>query len=1164
MSLNPINIGTIIPVEYSHMHDAHMLFRKYRESFDFGLTMHNYYLNENVKDKKSNFNTQYTLTNLLPLSSIIELKIPYTKQANNSFTTTIKQNTSYLKTNWDDLDSELEVYTEFNTLSTEFFFTFTLTSINVGNTLKEERVIISQERLVNNVSTTYYLQAPTTQNLKATWATTAPSIGDQAFRFIIENNTLRLFSSPNNNGVAVGVGSTSVGIGTTAVNTASNVAVIYNNELYWKAPGTWQSQDADLATSYFTINRHQLTKNYKHIPNNFTTYLSSYNTDKVNLNTSTITENISNNYFVYSNNYNFYHSKNFTETQDDNTVSIHADLFPLKNQATLREYYSPNNHYNSEPDYLNRVYEKIHSGTNQQNGLDKINLSYNIGTYDIEFEPSKLTYFTTPNSISPYTVLHIKDSKIHNIGSVAGDNPLLADKVFKRREVIKNNNFNDNIDPTYLCSWLSGNEHGEKQWIDRYYNPTIKSFSDSLSSSDTTFHDVVTSVGAQTTETFDVSSSLTFEPNNDYMLYHVGQKDYEGLFNAYNKYNKTLDIEYLDYKNVPTPADDVLADKEFNFQGNTYAKFTPNIKGDFSLNFWLETKDNTQPFGYLLTGNFFEEGFGIFNTDLVTPNIILPTINPKSKKTSRLLFLNNDFEIYDEIILRDGVTEINIKGIARKDNFSEFYILGEDKVIYVFNSNNNLISKIEAIKNNTSTIDDFEVGEDKIHVLFNPITYTPSAITDLHYYTYDINTNRSSNAKNVTAEDTVGRKGKIVRKNKRTYIYEVDSQNSFGNELAFDSNGQAYTIRQSYPARKDNPSNFAQKNSPSKDDPNNRTNLIKSGLSKRSVINGLLVDDEDNIIVLHDNNIISIMDNDRVLKYTREFCNLNNLRVEQSYLDMIYDFEDGVYKKYILLVQQYNDGFRLTKINDKLKIISTKKYYKEILGPLRFTKTITSYSYLQKTGANKNRFKVVMTAKPKFSATGVVPKEKHVIDFDISTLNAGYNHFFVNVSLRKGFMDLYVNGRKFERKRFEAGRYVLDDVLGSGCYVGAVSTPFYLTFANRLLQPKKYFLKDVKIKGYRMYDKTLSYFDMLAHYNYHLGEKKLIWSYPIGQRTYVDTIDKLFKFTLPERINNKYRLQLSKTGITDNKLKDKIKEKIKEELLKITPYYDEVTDITID
>ena len=47
------------------------------------------------------------------------------------------------------------------------------------------------------------------------------------------------------------------------------------------------------------------------------------------------------------------------------------------------------------------------------------------------------------------------------------------------------------------------------------------------------------------------------------------------------------------------------------------------------------------------------------------------------------VFLNNDFETYDEVIVMDGVTEIGIKGIGRKDNFSEFYVLGDNNVIYV-------------------------------------------------------------------------------------------------------------------------------------------------------------------------------------------------------------------------------------------------------------------------------------------------------------------------------------------------------------------------------------------------------------------------------------------------------------------------------------------------
>ena len=168
---------------------------------------------------------------------------------------------------------------------------------------------------------------------------------------------------------------------------------------------------------------------------------------------------------------------------------------------------------------MNRVYEKIHAGANQQTGTDKIGVSYNIGTYDIAFKSNKLTYFTTPSSLSPYTVLHIKDSKIENLGAIPGDNPLMSDKVFKRRIDIKNNNYSNNTDPTYLCSWLSGNSDGDTKWVDRYYNPSTKNFTAALST--TSYYKVVTAAGAETTETFDVSSSLTFEPNNDYMFYHI-------------------------------------------------------------------------------------------------------------------------------------------------------------------------------------------------------------------------------------------------------------------------------------------------------------------------------------------------------------------------------------------------------------------------------------------------------------------------------------------------------------------------------------------------------------------------------------------------------------------------------------------------------------------
>ena len=1281
MKVNSINTESIVPVEYSHTHDGKILFRKYRENFDFGLTVDQYYFNKDAKDKKTNYNTQYTLTDLQPLSTIAEIDIPFTEDVVSVFSTTIQHSGKYLKTDYttniNSISSTFVDSSEFNTLSSQFFFTLNLSTISVpqsaNETQREDRITISQE--YNSI--TYYLSAPTHQNTTALWTTTGPSY----FNYTLENNKLAIFtpkeytSSPGTSanvlintdttfltgtnldfsdtsawtaiysgqlnagdpvdtgwkladGVATHLaysdppgpqvnnlyqninaiignkymitltvddstaGTLKVFVGTVdgvflptvagssdgthtltieatnssyvyfqATNTFNgnidNVSIVMvpQSSLRWKAPASsWQGEMSTLSASFFDVNRTILTKDFKAIPNSYTKYTSSYNTDTVDLNTSTVVDHISNNYFVYTNNFNFY-DKGITNV---NKNKAHADFFPLKNQATLHEYYSENNHFNSEPDYLNRIYEKVNAGTNQQHGYDKIGLSYNIGTYDIVFKPNKLTYFTTPDSMAPYTVLNIKDSKLEKLGSVAGDNPLMSDKVFKRRENVKNNSFSNNVDPVYLCSWLSGSGAGDTRWVDRYYNPNISDFTNALSG--TSYYKVVTAAGAETTETFDVSSSLTFEPNNDYIFYHVGSNDYKNLLDAYNtKYNEAASIEYLNYKGVPTTPNKVKGEDELVLDGSTFGRFNTDVTGDFSTNFWLHTDDNTLPFGYQITGNYFDEGFGIFNTDLVTPNIILPVENyPHSKKISKLLFLNNDFETYDEVVVMDGVDEIEIKGIGRKDNFSEFYVLGDNNVIYVYNANNNLISKIENLKDvaNTSIVDDFEVGEEKIHVLFNPIDKKK-------YFTYNTKTNKSNTTTSSVSADTIGEKGKIVSTSSGTVLYKVDATNSFGNELSFDSNNKPYIVRRSNPAAVGDASNFVQKNGAPFSTTDKTNNLIKSGLAKKSKVNGVLVDEENNIIVVHDNNIISILDNNRILKVTREFCNLNNAAFHQTYIDLIFDFEDGVYKKYILMIQEFGDGFRLTKLDTNLNIISSKKFRNVNLGDLKLTKTVTSYYYLQKIGANKNRFKVVLKAKPKFSSTGIIPRNKHQIDFDMTQLNPGYNHFFVNVSLRKGYMELYVNSKLYSTTNFKSGTYALDNVLGTGSYIGAVSTPFYLTLANRLLQPKKYFIKNAKIKGFKLYNKTMSYYDMLAHYNYHFEDKDLIWSYPIGQRTYIDTIDKLMKFNYPEKITNKYKIEIENTGITDDKLKEKLKERISKELQKITPYFDEVQEIAI-
>ena len=98
MRVIEIDNSSILPVDYSHVHDSKIKYKRYRENFAFGLSVNQYYFDEVPKDKKTNFNTQYTLTNLYPLSSIVELSTPYTTQAVSSFSSTIKQDGKYLKT----------------------------------------------------------------------------------------------------------------------------------------------------------------------------------------------------------------------------------------------------------------------------------------------------------------------------------------------------------------------------------------------------------------------------------------------------------------------------------------------------------------------------------------------------------------------------------------------------------------------------------------------------------------------------------------------------------------------------------------------------------------------------------------------------------------------------------------------------------------------------------------------------------------------------------------------------------------------------------------------------------------------------------------------------------------------------------------------------------
>lgn len=1097
MKVVTFNTESVKPVKLKHSADKTLVYKGETENFNFGLHLQTYNVFEDIKDRSTNYNTAYYLSDLYSLSSIIELDTPYTLSSDSKFTTYLKNGDNYAKAS--SSSSELTYDSNFNTLSSQYFFTLNIST--------NRYLYITKE--IND--TTYYAYC---SSELIYLSADVPSVSSHLFEFVIEDNKLKLFPFKD------------------IANPSNKYQVIFSDVL--ELTGTTAG---NVVSSVIDINRNVLTKLKGALNNTFSYYISSFNRDSVGLNLNTTTKTVSNNYLGFTNNYTLNYS--------NNNWSVDFDALPLKNQATLEEYYSPNNHYNSQPSNLNREYEKIFSGNNQNDGYDKLYLSYNIGTKDIHFPPSKLTYFTTPSSISPYTKLNINDSKIDNIGAIPGNNPLVADKVFKRRLDFKNNNFTDDVNATYLCSWLSGNTDGEKLWVDRYYNPDSINFSDAMSG--TAFYNTVTSASAQTTYVFDISSRLTFEKNNDYAYYHIGEVDYLNHINSLKKFELSQNIEILSNKGAVTTFDYAKEDIELDLNGDRFGKFKTNHKGDISLSFWLSASDYSLPLGYKILGNYFEEGFGIFNTDFVTPNIFIPVGN-------KLLLLNNELEIYDEIEVLEGNTPVNIKGIGRKDNFSEFYILGENNVIYIYNSNPNLVSKVTNLSSYSSiVIDDIDVTKDRFYVGLNPAG-------SKGYFYYDSSDNSTHIRRSVSA-DSIGDKNKIFVNptNNAISFYKADSEIETGNEIAIDGDKNTYTIRQKSPTQRNIPYNLVYKNG----FVDNTTNTIQvTGGNVESVLTNVIVDDEDYIITLHDKNRIS------KLKTTRELVSFKDLTFlddnTTKYIDVILDFEGKNYVKYYLIVEKFSNKTLLHKIDKNFNLVKTKSLGSRIVNSLNLTKSITSYYFLKKYNACKNKLKVVLKAKPKFTKTGGFKKTEANIVYDISQLNSGYNHFAINISLKLGYMDLYVNGYKYQRRTFSPGTFLLDNPLGSGIFLGALSTPYYLTFSSRLQQPGKYFLRDLKLKGFKMYSKVLDFYEIRSHYNYHNFNRDTVWSLPIGQRTYIDTIDRVYKFNLPEKNTNTFDIDIKNLGITDTVLQQKIKDEIKKEIPKLVPYYDTLKDVNIN
>lgn len=445
-------------------------------------------------------------------------------------------------------------------------------------------------------------------------------------------------------------------------------AINYNNNRLTLVPVTSGLFSLFSDNNYCTVYNNSNT-----IPTKLNTSWVAYNTfDKNALsgNPDTSFDTLQNNYFVHS---------CYSNITGD---SIDANFVTLKNQHS-NKHYSYNGNLITGINNDLRNYTNVFTGNNQELSED-ITFAYEFYNADYIFKADKLSVFYTPNSLYPFEKLNINDSNWSQIGSIGGDTPYLADKIYWKKV-----SGNTDTSGQYLCTWLSaGNTAQAGIWVDRYYYPERTTYLDALKSTPNAFsytdpieclinQNAGLSNHLDNNAYFDKLSDLTLLPNCEYIYERVGNNYVKQVLKALNDHLIQNGLQALTTKDVEISYSGDVDDIEYTFNNNCYSLITNyeniNSTSQFTLAFWLGANDWQANFGHQIVGNLNHTGFGVVNDQKITPIIALQhdnivyCYNSDFVEIDQITLDKNDFYTIKDVVQNNRTTVTTITSTFIKD-----------------------------------------------------------------------------------------------------------------------------------------------------------------------------------------------------------------------------------------------------------------------------------------------------------------------------------------------------------------------------------------------------------------------------------------------------------------------------------------------------------------
>jgi len=847
---------------------------------------------------------------------------------------------------------------------------------------------------------------------------------------------------------------------------------------------------------------------------NWISYKRGINMDNLSVDTSRSLYNLKNNFIFH-----YEYARTQADRCNFNTLTLKNEL-SYKDEA-IRDLKSKNSL---------RSYTSIFAGGKRELGYNNLSIGYTSNYTTYNFIADKTTWFHLPNVEKKITI-NINDSNFFQNGAIAGKAPIFSDKIWKKNANYPGtSNYGESTSKEntgqWLCAWLSGGSD-DAIWINRYYNPEYFTPFEALSYSPNVeyrpqYYNKY-SLGIK-----DIPSDITLETGGWYAYSRLGKQTASSII-------KSLEDKLI-YKDLSIFKDNVDNDVFYKIdrQGNKIYDFNNKEYGilpisgykdnynNFTLSFFASRYDWNVDREYQILGNYLNEGFGFFNSEDINPVLYYL----KDEKT-KIVFNNNKVESFLEIdISRYLPYELStIAGVFYKNILDNFFIITANGYVLEFTANGTLVEKLTAFNVESDSGDS---------VIYGCCNNNNKGILFL------------SNNTNIEI-DLISKKVSNIQA-----VAFVNAGLNDERNVVIDNNNRVYNLNGSSPVIKGESIYFLNNLSGSIDFFDKNENTVTTFLSGfREQVVDFNFDMDGNTYVLYNSgfdvyNALGIFEKTQIVSIKNKPLSAVNIGFSKL---------DGITNCFVLLKGEGESFF----------FNITENFYKKVYTDFSILQKNYDFCFdrlMQNTIRNTKQSPLY---KIKLKLSNFVNVEDFILLETVilaEGLGTGEHHFAISLDTVKGIYQVYIDNKVYSTKTFTPGKYSYSNILKNNLMIGI--TPFYgnIPYNNFYKTPyTNFYTSDLTIKKLKFFNKAFNEDEVKMLFFEQYFPSNLSTTIRTGDRSFIDTVSRVFKNKMPGKKSNLINLSISNTNISDKNIQQMYNNLILKEVRDVLPGYVKINKI---